>query len=130
MQNFFSDHIFTIMQFCFTSGKSNFLVFSFRNVKTVVVYKKFKMACHNIAIVQLSNIILSNCLNVTFVQGFMAEHMTVCGGHLTAGETASQIFSHAKVSGAIHRGGWDQGGRSCAGARVAPAEKFRLGRKF
>ena len=33
--------------------------------------------------------------------------MTVCGGHLTAGETASQIFSHAKVSGAIHRGGWD-----------------------
>ena len=27
----------------------------------------------------------------------MAEHMTVCGGHLTAGETASQIFSHAKV---------------------------------
>ena len=37
----------------------------------------------------------------------MAEHMTVCGGHLTAGETASQIFSHAKVSGAIHRGGWD-----------------------
>ena len=107
MQNFFSNHIFTIMQFCFTSRKSNFLVFSFRNVKTVVVYKKFKMACHNIAIVQLSNIILSNCLNVTFVQGFMAEHMTVCGGHLTAGETASQIFSHAKVSGAIHRKGWD-----------------------
>ena len=108
MQNFFSDHIFTIMQFCFTSGKSNFLVFSFRNVKTVVVYKKFKMACPNTAIVQLSNIILlSNCPNVTFVQGFMAEHMTVCGGHLTAGETASQIFSHAKVSGAIHRKGWD-----------------------
>ena len=24
----------------------------------------------------------------------------------------------------------DQGGRSCAGARVAPAEKFGLGRKF
>jgi len=30
-------------------------------------------------------------------KGFMAEHMTVCGGHLTAGETASQIFSHAKA---------------------------------
>ena len=83
------------------------MVLSFRSVKTVVVYKKFKMACPNTAIVQLSNIILSNCPNVTFVQGFMAEHMTVCGGHLTAGETASQIFSHAKVSGAIHRGGWD-----------------------
>ena len=24
----------------------------------------------------------------------------------------------------------DQGGRSCTGARVAPAEKFGLGRKF
>ena len=83
------------------------MVLSFRNFKTAVVYKKFKMACPNTAIVQLSNIIFSNCPNVTFVQGFMAEHMTVCGGHLTAGETASQIFSHAKVSGAIHRGGWD-----------------------
>ena len=26
--------------------------------------------------------------------------------------------------------GDDQGGRSCTGARVAPAEKFGLGRKF
>lgn len=29
-------------------------------------------------------------------KGFMAEHMTVCGGHLTALESSSQIFSHAK----------------------------------
>ena len=26
----------------------------------------------------------------------MAEHMTVCGGHLTALDTSNQIFSHAK----------------------------------
>ena len=26
----------------------------------------------------------------------MAEHMTVCGGHLTASSTATNIFSHAK----------------------------------
>ena len=30
------------------------------------------------------------------LQGFMAEHMTVCGGHLTALDKSSQIFSHAK----------------------------------
>ena len=26
----------------------------------------------------------------------MAEHMTVCGGHLTASSTSTSIFSHAK----------------------------------
>ena len=26
----------------------------------------------------------------------MSEHMTVCGGHLTASSTATNIFSHAK----------------------------------
>lgn len=29
-------------------------------------------------------------------KGFMAEHMTVCGGHLEAGATKEQVFSHAK----------------------------------
>merc|ERR1719291_992133 len=29
-------------------------------------------------------------------KGFMAEHMTVCGGHLSADEAPTQLFSHAK----------------------------------
>lgn len=30
------------------------------------------------------------------LQGFMAEHMTVCGGHLSAATTPTSLFSHAK----------------------------------
>jgi len=30
-------------------------------------------------------------------KGFMAEHMTVCGGHLTAVEVPSHIYSHSKL---------------------------------
>ena len=34
------------------------------------------------------------------------------------------------MKGQISKSGLDQGGRSCTGARVAPAEKFGLGRNF
>ena len=30
------------------------------------------------------------------LQGFMAEHMTVCGGHLSAATAPTSLFSHAK----------------------------------
>ena len=34
-------------------------------------------------------------------QGFMAEHMTVCGGHLEADDTPNQIYRYAH--GGIHK---------------------------
>lgn len=36
--------------------------------------------------------------------GFMAEHMTVCGGHLKAQETVNHIYSHAKVRNLLLNG--------------------------
>ena len=36
------------------------------------------------------------CSFIICVQGFMSEHMTVCGGHLSAANTPVQLFSHAK----------------------------------
>ena len=42
----------------------------------------------------------------------------------------SQQLKNYDIQLGEHDPGSAQGGRSCAGARVAPAEKFGLGRKF
>ena len=47
------------------------------------------MCCH---LLKLKRVI--NAAN--YLQGFMAEHLTVCGGHLSAEDTPTQLFSHAK----------------------------------
>ena len=57
----------------------------------------------------------------------------VGGGRARGDEDGDGVEHHCVDPGELledHEQGADQGGRSCAGARVAPAEKFGLGRKF